>query len=293
MPEYRIKDWDALFENHKTRILQRLDFVLLPNKMDGLGYTELISHRNGAAHFGAWVAMIEIASRQKPRGTLPSVRGNTAAALSRLSRIPEDIFAEVIDRLASSDIEWIEEILGQSTSGGNPALPGDNPALPGADPALNRREGNGIEEKRTESSSRRTTSAAPTQSNSPKDCDPEFLARETARKLHKSHPVLCNVSMAEAAACREMAKYAGQRPEAIASAWERTHAEHATLWRDQKQRDSRAYVPHLHVWFRDEMYLQNQIATAARASPGKADDLRAELELLRKEAANGPKRISA
>lgn len=147
MPEYRIKDWAQLFENHKTRILQRLDFVLLPNKMDGMGYTELVSHEHGAAHFGAWVAMLEIASRQKPRGTLPSLRGNTAAALAKISRLPQQLFVEVIERLLSFEIGWLEEI----ATVADVNLRGEDPALdPALDPATNRKEGNRREENRTE-----------------------------------------------------------------------------------------------------------------------------------------------
>jgi hypothetical protein len=112
MPEYRIKDWHTLFENHRTRQLEKMEWVPIPNKMDGLGYTSLVDHPNGAAHLGAWLAIIEVASKQdkEQRGELPVVRGSTAKALARLSRLPEELFEEVLSRLVSEDIAWIEEI---------------------------------------------------------------------------------------------------------------------------------------------------------------------------------------
>ena len=59
----RVKDWNLLFENNRTRGLKHLDWVPMPNKMDSDGYTELVDHPNGAAHLGAWFAIVQIASR--------------------------------------------------------------------------------------------------------------------------------------------------------------------------------------------------------------------------------------
>src|SRR5215204_7119419 len=63
MDTYRIRDWGKHFENNRTRDLKALHFVILPNKHDGDGYTELLDHPNGAAHYGAWVAIVQVASR--------------------------------------------------------------------------------------------------------------------------------------------------------------------------------------------------------------------------------------
>jgi hypothetical protein len=35
--------------------------------MDGDGYTELVDHDDGAAHLGAWCAIVQIASKCDPR----------------------------------------------------------------------------------------------------------------------------------------------------------------------------------------------------------------------------------
>lgn len=117
MTIYRIADWDAHFENNRTRELKYLNYVPIPNKMDGDGYTELLDHDDGASHFGAWCAIIQIASRCTPRGTLVRHIGtipqggampHTSATLARISRINRSVFDSAIPRLIS--IGWLEDI---------------------------------------------------------------------------------------------------------------------------------------------------------------------------------------
>jgi hypothetical protein len=134
---WRIKDWNEHFENNRTRDLKRMAWVPMPNKMDGDGYTELLDHPNGAAHFGVWVAIVEIASRcglspvdydaagrcgktageceghagaRIRRGTLVRDNGkpHDFNSIFRLSRMPIEILKEVIPRLIS--LGWLEEI---------------------------------------------------------------------------------------------------------------------------------------------------------------------------------------
>ena len=118
----RIAGWNQHFENNRTRELKALAWVPIPNKMDGDGYTQLVDHPDGAAHFGAWIAIVEIASRCDPRGTLlrecrrqvPATSqdgaglqiGHDSVSLSRISRISEQIFRDAIPRLI--EIGWLE-----------------------------------------------------------------------------------------------------------------------------------------------------------------------------------------
>ena len=100
---YRIRDWDRYFENASSRKLKRLDWVAIPNKTDGEGYTALVDHPDAAAHLGAWYAIVEAASKATPRGSLPGGFshgiGGICRSLGRISRLPEKIFLEVIPRL--------------------------------------------------------------------------------------------------------------------------------------------------------------------------------------------------
>src|ERR1700676_3485882 len=124
-PILRVVKWQDVYENNRTKELKNMEWVPIPNKMDGDGYTELLDHPNGAAHFGAWIAIVEIASKCKPRGTLlrkipqegavipqEGAEGILAAhnsgSLARISRIPRAVFDEVIPRLKV--IGWIEYI---------------------------------------------------------------------------------------------------------------------------------------------------------------------------------------
>ncbi|MCC6263720.1 MAG: hypothetical protein IT169_09105 [Bryobacterales bacterium] len=104
----RVKDWGRLYENNRTRDLKAMQWVPIPNRMDGDGYTELVDHESGAAHLGAWLAMVQIASRCHPRGTLvrDDGRPHTPQSLARISRLPATLFDEALPRLIR--IGWLE-----------------------------------------------------------------------------------------------------------------------------------------------------------------------------------------
>jgi len=108
----RVVDWLLNFENNRSRELKKLDWVPVPNKHDGDGLTMLLEHENGAAHFGAWNMIIQVASKCDPRGTLVRHGGkiHDSASLSRMTRIPREIFDEVIPRLVDDEIGWLEYV---------------------------------------------------------------------------------------------------------------------------------------------------------------------------------------
>jgi hypothetical protein len=101
-----VRNWTQ-FESHRTRHMRNINSVRVPN-LDTEGYVDLISHENGAEHFGAWVAILRVASRCNPRGTLIRDNGSpyTAASLARMTRISVAIFNEAIPRLI--EIGWLE-----------------------------------------------------------------------------------------------------------------------------------------------------------------------------------------
>jgi len=141
---YRIRNWDKHFENNRTRELKKLDWVPVPNKHDGDGFTELLDHKNGMAHYGAWHLILQVASKCDPRGTLlrDSAEGckipHTPQSLARITRGNAIVFNEVLPRLLT--IGWIE-------SCDNPASSCDNPAPECGKVPI---EGNGMEGKRIE-----------------------------------------------------------------------------------------------------------------------------------------------
>jgi hypothetical protein len=105
---YRIKNWNEIFETHRTRDLKNLQWVPIPNRHDGDGYTELLDHPGGASHYGAWCVLLQIASKCDPRGTLlrKSLEPHTPESLARMARFPIEIMREAMTRLAS--IGWLE-----------------------------------------------------------------------------------------------------------------------------------------------------------------------------------------
>ena len=108
----RIKNWDDHFENNRSREVKVCNWVPTPNSHDGDGYTMLVDHKDAAAHFGCWNALIQIASRCSPRGTLLRKNGapHTAKTLARMARLPFAPFDALIKRLIKTDIDWLEII---------------------------------------------------------------------------------------------------------------------------------------------------------------------------------------
>lgn len=109
----RVKDWNTLYENNRTRELKSLDWFPMRNKHDGDGFTELLDHPNGVAHYGAWVLLLQVASKgstSAPRGTLlrECARPHDAKSLARMTRGNETIFSEAIPRLL--DMKWLETV---------------------------------------------------------------------------------------------------------------------------------------------------------------------------------------
>ncbi len=118
MKTYRILDWIKLFENNRTRELKKLDWVPVPNKHDSDGFTDLITREDGPALYGAWILILQVASKCDRRGTLSRHNpapgcGNmplphTAGSISRITRCPESLVQRALD--ACQEIGWIELI---------------------------------------------------------------------------------------------------------------------------------------------------------------------------------------
>lgn len=145
---YRIREWDTLFENNRTREMKRMDWVPIPNRMDGNGYLTLVSHRHGAAHFGAWIAILEIASRCPVRGTLTQASGgvHTASTLARVSRMSVEVISTALRRLV--EVGWID--LYDETAVANSTVTLKIPQEPAPRATRARTEENGTERNGTE-----------------------------------------------------------------------------------------------------------------------------------------------
>ena len=106
---YIIKDWDRIYENAQSRKVDKLLWVAMPNKHDSFGFRMLLSKPNGVALYGAWVLLVQLASKCEPRGTL--VKSGVVLdipTMAMLTNAPESILLEMIEAVQSKGIEWIE-----------------------------------------------------------------------------------------------------------------------------------------------------------------------------------------
>ncbi len=75
MKLYAIRDWNTLYENNRSRTVESLSWVKIPNRHDGENFTSIMAHPEGSKIFSAFILMVEIASRCVPRGTLIRTNG--------------------------------------------------------------------------------------------------------------------------------------------------------------------------------------------------------------------------
>lgn len=110
MTVYKIRNWDEDFENNRTRDMKNMNWVPVPNSHDGDGYTTLVSRENGAAFLGAWLVILQLASKCAPRGTLLRSGGkpHDSASISRITRLPEKLITETL-KVCTDEIQWIEK----------------------------------------------------------------------------------------------------------------------------------------------------------------------------------------
>jgi hypothetical protein len=197
--------------------------------MDNAGYAALVMHPNGAAHFGVWIALVEIASRCPQRGTLAkSGKPLSARDLSLICRFPEEIIAEAIERLLSDDIGWLEKCEVIEQGAGIPHPPAGIPQVgagiwqEGAPRASRaRREGNGMEEKGSE-------------------------AATLVHLLAQQHPE--PGSPAEATEAAEEILASALDRETRTRELRESHRLFVAHWEKQRQRNPHSFIPTLWAW---------------------------------------------
>jgi uncharacterized phage protein (TIGR02220 family) len=138
---YRVKNWEEHFENNRTSDMVSMKWVPFPNKHDGDGFTELLDHPQGMAHFGAWVLIVQVASKcgkpagrcgsgETPRGTLRRENGKAhdAHSIARVTGGDLKVIQAAIPRLL--DIGWLEVIPDDISTCENPQEGAGNPQAP-------------------------------------------------------------------------------------------------------------------------------------------------------------------
>jgi hypothetical protein len=232
MKLYRIKNWDDVYENNRTRELKTLAWVPIPNNHDGDGYTLLVDRKEGAALLGAWLACVQVASKCDPRGTLLRRGGcpHDSASLSRITRLPKEVFDRLLP-IAEQECKWLESSTVQEGAG----IPQDGATIP-QESAQNRTEQNRTEGKYNEKVA--DSCAQPQTNASEVQKEPE----PTAEEIYREYPLKAGKPDALKAIKKAMIKVS---PTILL---ERTKA--YTLARN----GNLDYVPHPATWFNKERF---------------------------------------
>lgn len=148
---YRIAKWRETYETHETRKLVRLNWIPVPNKHDGLGFRMVAAEKDGAALFGIWNLLVQVASKteREQRGTLE--RDGiplTARSLATMTGFSEKLFQRAFVFFSQPSIGWLLAEQWQTDLPLSPDGSGDCPGNP-PDEGKGRegKEGNGKEGK--------------------------------------------------------------------------------------------------------------------------------------------------
>lgn len=111
MKLYTIRDWDKLYENNRSRTVEALSWVKMPNRHDGENFSAIMNHKEGSKIFAAFVLMVQIASRCSPRGTLIRSNGvpHDPPSLSLKCRAPSSWFEIALPYL-EYQTDWLEVV---------------------------------------------------------------------------------------------------------------------------------------------------------------------------------------
>ncbi len=122
---YRIANWHELYENNRSRVVDGLKWVPVPNRHDGEGFTRLMQRADAPEVFTAWILLLQVASQadKNSRGTLRRTSGepHTAETLSLKTRGKEAWFTKSLPILVQMGWLVAETVDGKddgtSTSG--------------------------------------------------------------------------------------------------------------------------------------------------------------------------------
>lgn len=141
MPVWRIAKWTETFETSDSRNYKSLPWVSTPTTLCSNGYQSMVEHFgvDAPAAYGAWNALVAVASKCPTRGTLATSKG-VPYSLERIIReaymhpdcLP--VFKRLVEWASSEDVGWIED----ATQGGNDALatPQQSPREAATEPNL-------------------------------------------------------------------------------------------------------------------------------------------------------------
>lgn len=136
---WQVKDWNKFFENRRSRGFMNKNVCQMPLK-HGLGFKLLTGRKNGAALFGAWVALIQLLSRHDaPRAGYVTHNGRfdgvplSANDLRALTGFGKSLYEELIGICTSPAVSWL--VPAEEPCGDTAADPAGSPEGQDSDPA--------------------------------------------------------------------------------------------------------------------------------------------------------------
>jgi hypothetical protein len=157
-PLMRVRNWDELYENNRSREITRAAWFAAPNDLSGDGYVELVVHPDGAAHLGVWYAVLMLASKAKPRrGLLVKDHGqpHTAASIARVTRLTEAVVSDALVRLLKIGLLEVAEHMPREDNESSSHPGAGNPQEPASKPQNSAAEGKGTEHHHQEGKRKR------------------------------------------------------------------------------------------------------------------------------------------
>jgi hypothetical protein len=111
---WKIRNWNEIYEDHKSRKLKKLPWYPEPSSDDTYSYAELLHLPNGPAVYGVWSLLKKVAAAAPfpHRGILLKGQSqpHTIRSLAILTRTSESVIDEAIKALLCPEIAWLEEI---------------------------------------------------------------------------------------------------------------------------------------------------------------------------------------
>lgn len=105
---YYIRNWSTHYEKSQSRRVDAMTWVALPNKHDGLSYRRLMQQPNALTVYGAFVLIVQVASKCKVRGVLADdCAALTAEDIALKTGATEQQIQDALDMLSTDKIGWI------------------------------------------------------------------------------------------------------------------------------------------------------------------------------------------
>jgi hypothetical protein len=107
---YRIRDWDAKFENHNSRLVKDLSWVRVPIPHGTDAFDELLQYPCSSAALSFWITAIWLAARCRTRGVLirDSGAAHTAESIGAKCGLAADKCHDAASVLTA--IGWLERL---------------------------------------------------------------------------------------------------------------------------------------------------------------------------------------